>query len=134
MSLQLLISLWSMMIFVADQFDHLQGKYQILVEKVESELVVPDDQVGVVVVDLGQVGALVLVQVSAAPLNVSSSPHQRGHRPLHRLLLPPHTLLLLTAPHLLVMGQCPGSAGAARLGGHPGGLAVVGVRGTRGCS
>ena len=128
MSLQLLISR------VSGQFDHVQGKYQILVKMVESELVVPDDQVGVVVVDLGQVGALVLVQVGAAPLNVSSAPHQRGHRPLHRLLLPPPTLLLLTAPHLLVMGQCPGSAGAARLGGHPGGLAVVGVRGTRGCS
>ena len=70
-----------------------------MVEKVESELVVPDDQVGVVVVDLGQVGALVLVQVSAAPLDVSSSPHQRGHSPHLSLLSLSHVSWSLLTRH-----------------------------------
>ena len=77
---------------------------------------VPDDEVGVTVVDLGQVTALVLVQVSPPPLNVAPASHQCRHRPLHGLGLP-----LTTAPSspLLHPGQGPAHAGAPRPVGHP---------------
>ena len=52
-----------------------------------SQLVVPDDQVGVAVVDLRQVRGLVLVEVSSPPLDVASAPHQSGHCPLNSLVL-----------------------------------------------
>ena len=56
-------------------------------EDQSSQLVVPDDEVGVAVVDLGQVRGLVPVQMCSPPLDVASAPHQRRHRPLHSLRL-----------------------------------------------
>ena len=48
---------------------------------------VPDDEVGVAVVDLGQVRGLVPLQLGGAPLDVAPASHQRGHRPLTPRLL-----------------------------------------------
>ena len=48
---------------------------------------VPDDEVGVAVVDLGEVRGAVPLGVGVAPLDVAPPTHQRRHRPLHRLLL-----------------------------------------------
>ena len=65
---------------------------------------VPDDQVGVAVVDLGQVGSFVLVEMSSSPLYVAPASHQSGHSPLDGLGLagraglagdsPPHAALV----------------------------------------
>ena len=40
---------------------------------------VPDDEVGVAVVDLCEVGRLVLLDVGAAPLDVATAAHEGGH-------------------------------------------------------
>ena len=71
----------------------------------ELELVVPDDEVGVAVVDLGEVRGLVPVEVSPPPLDVAPPTHQRGHRPLHRLVLGLARVLPALALSLVVLGQ-----------------------------
>ena len=71
----------------------------------ELELVVPDDEVGVAVVDLGEVRGLVPVEVSPPPLDVAPPTHQRRHRPLHRLVLGLARVLPTLALSLVVLGQ-----------------------------
>ena len=85
----------------------------------ELELVVPDDEVGVAVVDLGEVRGLVPVEVSPAPLDVAPPAHQRGHRPLHRLVLGLARVLPTLALSLVVLGQGLGlgARGSRGLGG-----------------
>ena len=85
----------------------------------ELELVVPDDEVGVAVVDLGEVRGLVPVEVSPAPLDVAPPTHQRRHRPLHRLVLGLARVLPTLALSLVVLGQGLGlgARGSRGLGG-----------------
>ena len=80
---------------------------------------VPDDEVGVAVVDLGEVRGLVPVEVSPPPLDVAPPPHQRGHRPLHRLVLGLARVLPTLALSLVVLGQGLGlgARGSRGLGG-----------------
>ena len=65
---------------------------------------VPDDEVSVAVVDLGEVRGLVPVEVSPAPLDVAPPTHQRRHRPLHRLVLGLARVLPTLALSLVVLG------------------------------
>ena len=51
----------------------------MLITDLSSQLVVPDDQVGVVVVDLRQVPGLVPLHLGRAPLDVAPAPHQSCH-------------------------------------------------------
>ena len=85
----------------------------------ELELVVPDDEVGVAVVDLGEVRGLVPVEVSPAPLDVAPPAHQRRHRPLHRLVLGLARVLPTLALSLVILGQGLGfgARGSRGLGG-----------------
>ena len=61
-------------IFVTD----LINGYWVL-NRLPSQLVVPDDQVGVAVVDLRQVPGLVPLHLGRAPLDVAPAPHQSCH-------------------------------------------------------
>ena len=80
---------------------------------------VPDDEVGVAVVDLGEVRGAVPLGVGVAPLDVAPPTHQRRHRPLHRLVLGLARVLPTLALSLVVLGQGLGlgARGSRGLGG-----------------
>ena len=48
---------------------------------------VPDDKVGITVVDLRKMRCFVFIKMSSSPLDVSSASHQGCHRPLYSLVL-----------------------------------------------
>lgn len=48
---------------------------------------IPDDQIGIAVVDLRKMRCFVFIKMCPSPLDVSSASHQRCHRPLNSLVL-----------------------------------------------